>query len=157
MQYVDIAFDCLPLRSVARLDVPLDASPKFRARCERIKRAIDTHGQHNAYYLCNAHCHFHLTNDSSVGLVEFEFEGTALTDAQDEKTILCDLEVTLVRENCDWLTEPAVQWFQETVSRAVAVEFDRYIAAGDLAQTVARIAKIQAESDQALGYLGMGL
>ena len=30
--YVDISFDCLPLRSVTRLDVPIDASPKYRER-----------------------------------------------------------------------------------------------------------------------------
>lgn len=155
--HVDIAFDCLPLRSVGRLDIPLDASPKYRARCERIKRAIETHGQHNSYYLYNARCGFRFTNDPSVGLVEFDFEGTALTDAADQKTILCDLEATLVRENCDWLTEPAVHWLQETVSRAVAVEFDRYIAAGDLEKTRRRVAEIQAQSDQSGGYLGMYL
>ena len=37
------------------------------------------------------------------------------------------------------------------------VEFDRYIAAGDLAQTVQRIEAIQARSDAAGGYLGMYL
>lgn len=29
-RFVDISFDCLPLRSIGRMDVPLDASPKFR-------------------------------------------------------------------------------------------------------------------------------
>ena len=41
--------------------------------------------------------------------------------------------------------------------RSVAVEFDRYIAAGDLAQTVERIARIQSESDRQGGYMGMYL
>ena len=54
---VDISFDCLPLRSIGRLDIPLDASPKYRARCERIKAAIDKHGSHNAYYLYHAALH----------------------------------------------------------------------------------------------------
>ncbi len=54
-QSVEIAFDCLPLRSVGRLDIPLDASPDFRSRCERIKAAMEKHGTHNSYYLYNAH------------------------------------------------------------------------------------------------------
>ena len=27
-RWVEISFDCLPLRSVGRLDIPMDASPK---------------------------------------------------------------------------------------------------------------------------------
>ena len=37
---VEITFDCLPLRSVGRLDIPIDASPKYRERCLAIKRSI---------------------------------------------------------------------------------------------------------------------
>ena len=44
-RYVDIVFDCLPLRSIGRMDIPLDASPKYRARCERIKHALAVHGE----------------------------------------------------------------------------------------------------------------
>ena len=136
---VDISFDCLPLRSVGRLDIPLDASPVYRRGCEHIKHAIETHGSHNTYFLYNAGCTFHLTNDETVGMLQFRFEGTALTDASDQKTLSSDLEVELVRETCDWLTEPIVAWFLETVPRVVTVEFDRYIAAGDLAQAVRRV------------------
>jgi hypothetical protein len=156
-RYVDIVFDCLPLRSVGRLDIPIDASPKYRARCERIKRALDAHGSLNTYFLYNAGCKFHLTNDSELGMLEFRFEGTVMTDAADQHAIDSDLEVSIVRETCDWLTEPVVAWMAETVPHAVRVEFDRYIAAGDLAQTVERIAKIQAQSDQSGGYVGMYL
>lgn len=156
-RYVEIMFDCLPLRSVGRLDIPIDASPKYRQRCERIKCAIETHGSHNAYFLYNSQCVYHLSNQPEVGSIEFRFEGVALTDETDQKTVRCHLEVELTRETCDWLTEPIVDWFKETVSRSVAVEFDRYIAAGDLAQTVERIARIQAESDQQGGYVGMYL
>lgn len=156
-RYVEISFDCLPLRSVGRLDIPLDASPKYRQRCERIKQAIEAHGSHNVYFLYNAECVYHLTNSPESGSLEFSFEGVALTDETDQKTVRCQLEVELVRETCDWLTEPIVEWFKETVARSVAVEFDRYIAAGDLAQTVERIARIQAESDQQGGYVGMYL
>lgn len=156
-QYVEISFDCLPLRSIGRLDIPIDASPKYRARCERIKDALETHGSHNTYYLYNAACKFHLTNTPDLGMLEYKFEGTALTDPSDRQTVHCDLQVELIRETCDWLTGPVVDWFTETVSRAVTVEFDRYIAAGDLDQTVKRIAAIQAQSDQAGGFLGMYL
>jgi hypothetical protein len=50
-----------------------------------------------------------------------------------------------------------VAWFQETVQRAVMVEFDRYIAAGDLQKTIQRIAKLQETMDARGGFVGMGL
>jgi hypothetical protein len=156
-RYVEIEFDCLPLRSVGRLDIPLDASPKYRQRCERIKRALDAHGSHNTYFLYNAKCTFHLTNHPDCGMLQYRFEGTVMTDDTDQKTKRSDLEVELVRETCDWLTEPVSRWMADTVSRAVLVEFDRYITAGDLAQTVARIEKLQAESDSREGFVGMYL
>ena len=62
-----------------------------------------------------------------------------------------------MRETCDWLTEPVVAWFAQSVPFAVRVEFDRYIDAGDLKQTVERIERIQAASDQHGGFLGMYL
>lgn len=155
--YVDISFDCLPLRSVGRLDIPIDASPKYRQRCEAIKRAIESHGSHNTYFLYNARCVYHLTNREDLGTIEFRFEGTALTDDADQETVSCDLKVELVRETCQWLTEPIVAWFSETVPHSVRVEFDRYIAAGDLKQTVERIQRLQAESDEHGGYVGMYL
>ncbi len=156
-RYVDIAFDCLPLRSIERTDIPLDASPKFRARCERILEAIARHGSFNTYYLYNATCTFHLTNQQDSGTIEFRFEGTAQTDETDQKTTNCDLRVELVRETCDWLTEPVVAWFAETVSVAVRAEFDRYIAAGDLKQTIERLERLQSESDSHGGFVGMYL
>jgi hypothetical protein len=156
-QFVEIEFDCLPLRSVGRLDIPLDASPKHRQRCEQIKHALEAHGSHNTYYLYNARCTFHLTNEPDFGMLQYTFEGTVMTDDTDQKTQRCDLQVELVRETCDWLTEPVSKWMADTVSRAVLVEFDRYIAAGDLAQTVERIAKLQAQSDAREGFVGMYL
>lgn len=156
-RYVGITFDCLPLRSIGRLDIPIDASPKFRARCERLQKALAKHGSLNTYYLYNARCAFHVTNRSEFGLIEFGFEGTVLTDETDTKTIECDLQVELTRETCDWLTEPVVHWFAETVSTAVQVEFDRFIAAGDLQQAVERIARLQSDSDSHGGFVGMYL
>ena len=154
---VAISFDCLPLRTIGRLDIPLDASPKFRARCERIQEAIRKHGQHNAYYLFNARCRFQLTNDPTIGMLEFLFRGTVLTDAHDERTAQADLQVELVGEACDWISQPAVDFFKQTVQIAVRLEFDRYIRAGNLAQTVKRLEALQADSDELGGYLGMYL
>ena len=156
-RWVEIQFDCLPLRSVGRLDIPIDASPRYRQQCERVKSAIDKHGTFNTYYLYNARCVFHVLNSPDSGSIEFSFEGTVITNGSDERCQHCDLTVELDKETCDWLTKPIANWFGETVSRAVAVEFDRYIAAGDLAQTRERIEKIQAASDEADGFLGMYL
>lgn len=156
-RWVEITFDCLPLRTVTRFDVPLDASPGYRALCERVKAAIECHGSHNTYFLYNARCVFHLLNSEKAGALEFRFDGVVMTDAADVRTVGCDLRVELLRETCDWLTEPVVRWFEETVSRAVVVEFDRYIAAGDLEQAKLRMRKLEDLSDATGGYLGLYL
>ena len=155
--YVDVMFDCLPLRSVGRFDPPLDAADDIVEFCDRLRQAAAKHGLHNSYYLHRAACVFHLTNDAESGMVEFAFEGTVLTDADDLKTRQCDLEVRLQREVCDWLTAPAVQWLGESVPRAVQVEFDRYIAAGDLQKTIARMDRLRQETEARGGFLGMDL
>lgn len=155
--WVDIRFDCLPLRTVSRLDAPMDASPNLQKLYENVKAAIAKHGRHNTYYLYNARCGFHLTNHADVGLIEFSFEGVVLTDTADSKTLRCDLQVQLARENCDWLSQPIVNWLKETVTRAVRVEFDRYIEAGDLAQAEARAAKLEQHLGQSGGFVGMDL
>ncbi len=155
--YVDVAFSCLPLRSLGRRDIPLDASPSFRARCQRILAAVDKHGSYHAYYLYDARCTFHLTNDPQQGMLCFQFEGTVLTDADDQTCAATDLEVQLAGETCPWLTEPVVAWFAQTVDEAVRVEFQRYIAAGDLDQAKQRADRIQAAADASSGFLGMYL
>lgn len=156
-RWVEINFDCLPLRTIGRMDIPLDASPKYRALCERIKVAIEKHGSHNAYFLYNALCRYRLLNHPQLGMIEFRFTGTVLTDADDLRTKTSDLEIELVRETIDWLTEPVVKWFTETVHRSVEAEFDRYIVAGDLDQAKARMEKIRQAADQSGGYMGMYL
>lgn len=155
--WVEIRFDCLPLRSVTVLSVPADASPKYQAKCRRIEQAIERHGRHNTYYLHNATCVFHLTNLASVGMVEFSLEGTLFTDTEDRQTVRCDLDVSMSRETCDWLTEPVVAWFADSVSRAISVEFDRFIAAGDLERTRKRLESLQATTDSSGGFVGMYL
>lgn len=155
--WVEISFDCLPLRTIGRFDIPLDASPKFRKHCERVKECLEKHGSLNSYYLYNASCHFFLTNDRDRGMMEFVFDGVVLTNDSDDTTTSVDLDVRLVRETCDWLTEPVVQWFHQSVLQAVRVEFDRYIFAGDLARTRERLAKLRSEADEKGGFLGMYL
>ena len=156
-RWVDITFDCLPLRTITRLDIPIDASPKYRAKCEAIKAAMDKHGTHNSYYLHNAHCIFHVINSDQVGAIDFAFSGTVLTDADDKQCKSADLHVELHGETVDWLTAPITRWFAETVTHAVRHEFDRYIDAGDLEKARERIARIEAASDDAGGFVGMYL
>jgi hypothetical protein len=156
-RWVEISFDCLPLRSIGRVDVPLDASPKYQSLCERIKAAMEKHGTLNSYYLYNAECVFHLTNHPQQGMLQFRFEGTLLTDTDDRHAKASDLTVELRKETCDWLIEPVVQWFHESVSHAVRSEFDRYIEAGDLERAKERLEKLRAQADAQGGYLGMYL
>ena len=147
---VQIRFDCIPLRSVPRLDVPLDASPEYRERCLRIQEAMRVYGDQNAYYLVNGQAVFHLTNSDVTGMLRFEFEGIVLADASDAITERVEVQAHLVAHTCDWLTKPAETWFHETVRRAVAAEFDRHIATGQRDQAAARI-----EAYEGDGFLGM--
>lgn len=156
-QWVEIEFDCLPLRTVSRLDVPIDASPKYADFVQRVKTAMETHGSHNTYYLHRCTCVFHLTNARDRGEIAFEFEGTVLTGQKDRKTRSVDLTVTLLRETCGWLSQPIVNFFAETVQHAVLVEFDRYIEAGDLSKTEARMNRMAEEDELGQGFVGMYL
>jgi hypothetical protein len=154
---VEITFDCLPLRSLARLDPPLDASPGLIAKYERIKAAIAEHGTYNTYYLHNASCKFYVTNDPNRGMIAFKFEGVVFTDDSDSLTRHASLSVTLDRETCSWLEQHVVNWFQESVTHAVVVEFDRYIGAGDPEQTRKRKAHMEQVIDSRGGFVGMHL
>jgi hypothetical protein len=156
-QAVEISFDCIPLRSMARFDIPVDATPEQKSLGERIRQAVQRHGLHNSFYLCNAKCIFRLTNHPDTGMLQFGFEGTLLTDAEDRKAIGSDLVVELEQEVCDWLTAPIVEWFKETVVEAVKIEFGRFIEAGDLQKTQERLERLQAEAVARNAYLGMGL
>ena len=155
--WVEVEFDCLPLRSITRMDAPIDASPKYEQFVLRVKAAIENHGSHNVYYLHGGLCRYHLTNDPNLGMVEFSFEGAVLTDTKDVKTRALDLTVELSKETCSWLTEPLVNFMSESVQRAVMVEFDRYIDAGDLKKTEERIRALNEQSEAEGGFLGMYL
>ena len=144
---VDIAFDCLPLRSVGRVDVPLDASPPFRARCERLRKSIDRHGTENAYFLYNTRCTYRLANSDIENMLRFSFDGTVITDRSDGKAERADLAIALTAETCGPLAPDVLQWFSRVVERAVLIEFNHFISAGRLAERVSQLGKVDSIAD----------
>jgi hypothetical protein len=154
---VDIAFDCLPLRSFTRMDPPIDASPALVAKWERIKKAIEEHGTHNTYFLHNAYCRFFVTNDPKCGMIAFKFEGVVFTDENDSQTRNASFQVTLDQENVPWLEQHVVKWFSETLHHAVCTEFDRYIGVGDPERTRKRLLQLEQALEHSGGFLGMHL
>lgn len=135
----------------------MDASPKLEAKLLRIRQAIEQHGTFNTYYLHNAACTFHFTNDRSVGSVKFEVEGTLFTNQEDKAAVSTHFQVQLEKETCDWLNQGIVSWLAESVPRAIRVEFNRYIAAGDLAKTRERMESIEQSVEESRGFVGMYL
>jgi hypothetical protein len=156
-QWVEVRFDCLPLRSAGNLEIPDDASPKLAQKLQRIRQAIDKHGSLNSYFLHNATCTYYLTNNPLIGMVQFNFEGVVLTEANDLSSHSCDLRVELARETCSWINQSIVDWLAESVQRAVLVDFNRYISEGDLTKTLERLAAIQKASEESGGFVGMYL
>lgn len=131
---VDIEFDCIPLRTVGRLDIPIDASDAQRRRAAHMQSAINAYGVERTYFLQNARCVFRFANSEVEEVCRFEFEGVARTDAGDRKCEEVVLDVTLVSETCGGVPTTVETWLVERVRRAVAIEFDRFIAAGQLGQ-----------------------
>jgi hypothetical protein len=144
---VDIAFDCLPLRSVGRVDVPLDASPSYRARCERLKKAIDEHDGENAYFLYNTRCTYRLANSDIENMLRFSFDGAVITDRSDGRAERAHLAVVLTAETCGPLSPAALEWWRQVVERAVLIEFNHFINAGRLAERVSRLGKFDSIAD----------
>lgn len=89
--WVDISFQCMPLRSVGLLSPPPDEPEEVAAVFRRLRAAGQKHGFHNSYYLHDGKCIYHLTNHEQLGTLEFRFEGTVLTDADDMETLQSDL------------------------------------------------------------------
>ena len=144
---VDISFSCLPLRSVGRLDVPMDASGTYRVRYERLREALQSHGAERAYYLYDAHCTFHLANSEVEGTVRFDFEGIVVTDASDALTDHTKLDIRLASETCGGVPTEVEAWLCARVEKAVAMEFDRFIAAGQLAGRTDELGQLERLSD----------
>ncbi len=130
---VDVEFECVPLRTIGRLDIPLDASDVQRRRAAHMQSAINSYGVERTYFLQNARCVFRFANSDVEGVCRFEFEGVARTDAGDRKCEEAILEVALVSETCGGVPDAVREWLVDRVRRAVAIEFDRFIAAGQLA------------------------
>ncbi len=156
-RWVDIKFDCIPLRTMREITIPDDASPRLVEKLQRVRKAMETHGTFNSYYLHNARCTYYLTNDPKIGMCQFEFEGVVLTDPGDMQARGCELRIELAGETCNWLNQGVVHWLAESVQRAVLVEFNRYIQVGDLSKTVARLEALQRQADLAGGFVGMHL
>ena len=153
---VDIAFDCLPLRSVGRVDVPIDASPAFRERCQRLQHAIDAHGTENAYFLYNTRCVFRLANSSVDNMLRFTFDGTLVTDRSDAKAERAELKIELAAETCGGVPPEVLAWFRRIVERAVLIEFDRFISAGQLEARVNELGDV-ASVESISGFAGMNV
>lgn len=153
---VDISFDCLPLRSVSRVDVPIDASPAFRARCEHLQRAINAHDNQNAYFLYNTLCTYHLANSEIANMLRFSFDGTVLTDRSDCQAEQADLAIALTAETCGGVPAAALEWLRGVVERAVLVEFERFIEAGHLAARVDELGEVE-NIRSVSGFDGLGL
>ena len=73
---------------------------------------------------------FHFANSEVDGVCRFEFEGAVLTDAGDRKCVDTQLEVKLVSETCGGIPREVERWLAERVRQSIAIEFDRFIAAG---------------------------
>jgi hypothetical protein len=91
------------------------------------------------------------------GMIAFRFEGVVFTDDSDSKARHATLRVTLDKETCSWLEQHVVKWFEETVSQAVIIEFDRYIGAGDPEQTRQRMLRMEKAIEDQGGFVGMHL
>lgn len=153
---VDIAFDCLPLRSIGRVDVPIDASPEYRARCERLLQAIEKHGAANAYFLYNTRCVYRLANSDIDNMLRFSFDGVLITDRSDGKADHAELAVLLTSETCGSMSSEVLAWFTRVVERAVLIEFDHFIAAGSLAERVEDLGQVASIND-VTGFAGMNV
>ncbi|TWU28585.1 hypothetical protein [Bythopirellula polymerisocia] len=153
---VDIAFDCLPLRSISRLDAPLDAPPEFRRRHELLAAAMERFGPARTYFLYNARCVFRLANSEIEGMIRFEFDGIVRTDASDLLTEQVDLESKLASDTCGGIPPEVEDWLKNRVEQAVAIEFDRFIAAGQLTERSSDLGQDVSLSTLA-GFSGMNV
>jgi hypothetical protein len=153
---VDISFDCLPLRSIGRVDIPIDASAAYRARCQQLLEAIARHGNTNAYYLYNTRCVYRLANSDIDNMLRFSFDGTLVTDRSDGRADHADLDVRLISQTCVEMPVEVLAWFHRVVEQAVLIEFNHFIAAGSLAEQVHKLGAVDSVHDIA-GFSGMNV
>ena len=125
----------------------MDASGIYRIRYGRLREALVAHGAERTYYLYDARCVFHLANSEIQGMVRFDFEGIVLTDAGDALTDQVELDVNLACETCGGIPAEVEAWLKQRVEKAVAVEFDRFIAAGQLSGRTDELGQLERLSD----------
>jgi hypothetical protein len=87
-------------------------------------------------------------------MLRFTFEGTVRTDQSDVQARDADLQIELAAETCGGLPPAVLAWFRGVVKRAVLIEFDRFIAAGQLAQHVSQIGTVES-IDQLPSFSGL--
>jgi len=80
-------------------------------------------------------------------MLRFSFDGTIITDLSDGKADSVDLEIELVAETCGQLPSEVLAWFRRVVERAAMIEFERFISAGRLAETIYRIGNVDSIQD----------
>jgi hypothetical protein len=109
-----------------------------------LQQAIAQHGADNAYFLYNTRCVFRLANSDVHNMLRFTFEGTVKTDRGDCQATAADLRIELAAETCGGPPPAEVlAWFRRVVERAVLIEFNRFIAAGQLAHRVAQVGQVE--------------
>jgi len=132
----------------------MDASAVYHERVERLNAALATHGAERTYFLYNARCIFRLANSEIAGMLRFDFEGIVRTDAGDLLTESIEIDVQLKSETCGGVPAEVQPWLRGQVEKSVAIEFDRFIAAGQLANRTEEIGQLDRLSDLG-GFSGM--
>jgi len=89
-------------------------------------------------------------------MLRFTFDGTVLTDRSDGQAERADLTIDLAAETCGGVPPAALEWLKWVVSKAILVEFDRFIAAGQLAQRLADLGQVESLSSLS-GFAGMNV
>ena len=80
-------------------------------------------------------------------MLRFNFEGIVRTDAGDAITEQTDLEIELCSETCSGVPAEVLPWLQQRVDQAVAIEFDRFISAGQLSSRTSELGQVERLSD----------
>jgi hypothetical protein len=66
------------------------------------------------------------------------------------------LEIELASETCGGVPPAAAEWLRGVVEQAVLVEFDRFIAEGQLAARMADLGRVE-DAGSMCGFAGMGV
>jgi len=67
-----------------------------------------------------------------------------------------ELVVSLASDTCGGVPPAVLSWWQQRVEKAVGIEFDRFISAGQLSQRTSDLGQIELLSELT-GFSGMNL